>query len=199
MHIYHAFIRSPILIPVTAIALSAAITVATNAAPLYPDGVGSVQPGPQIATLPPANPALAPDRMTPQPDPSIRTPQELSAGHDVSYAGWMTEEVRSDVDGSENANACVYRRPVRMRIERDSVTIWYVNWGGNTIHYHGKVGTAGRIEAWHMNGDRTRSVLTGQITNNGFAGYMLRGIGNERCAYGLTMREETAASGSAVH
>jgi hypothetical protein len=63
-----------------------------------------------------------------------------------------------------------------------------VNWGGNTIHYHGKVDATGRIEAWHTNGDRTRSVLTGHITNNGFTGYMERGTGKDYCAYGLTMR-----------
>ena len=70
-------------------ALSTAVAIAANADPLYRDGVGSFRPpGPQITALPPANPARAPDRLTPQPGPSIPAPQELSASHDAAYAGW---------------------------------------------------------------------------------------------------------------
>ena len=158
-------------------------------------GVDSFQPpGPQIAALPPANSVRALESLAPQPSPSMLTPKELSVGHNVSYAGWMTEQVRSNVGESQSAPVCVYRRPVSMRIERGNVTIWYVDWGGNTTHYHGKIDATGRIEAWHTNGDPRSTVLTGQITNNGFTGFVQRGIGKNQCAYSLTMREEAAAS-----
>ena len=53
-------------------------------------------PGPQIAALPstngpPADAAPAPDRATPQQNPSRPIPQQPSTGRDGSYAGSMTE------------------------------------------------------------------------------------------------------------
>jgi hypothetical protein len=89
-------------------------------------------------------------------------------------------------------SACVSRRPVSMKIERGSVTIWYNNWEGQTIHYRGKLDLTGKIDAWHTNGDGSRSLLAGEIGNTGFTGHMSRGL----CSYDVTMRTAGAAVGS---
>src|SRR6266404_5712946 len=99
-------------------------------------------PGPQIAALPPANgpaanAAPAPDRATPQQNPSRPTPPPPSIGHDGSYAGSMPEVALGL--GGHTTTACVSRAPVSKRIERDDVTISYSDLNGRTIQYRGEV------------------------------------------------------------
>ena len=169
-------------------AFSAGIAIAAMADPPYPGGVDSSRsPGPQTASLPPANSARASGGATQRYEPLAPSLQALPTGHDGSYTGWMTEQVRGNIGSNFDPRACVSRRPVSMTIEHGNVTISYVNWGGETMHYRGKADAAGRIETWHTNGDATRSVLTGQVGQDGFTGYMQRGRAGEECAYRLAM------------
>jgi hypothetical protein len=152
-------------------------------------------PGLQIAALPPANgpdAAPAPDRATPQQNPSRPIPQQPSIGHDGSYAGSMTE-VASGL-GGHTTTACVSRTPVSMGIERDNVTISYNDWNGRTIQYRGKVDPTGGVKARDTNDDGSGSILRGQIGNNGFTGNLERNY----CHYALTMPAEAVAAGSPV-
>jgi len=80
---------------------------------------------------------------------------------------------------------CVVHRPVSLTIEGNKVMLSYVNWGGSVIHYRGEVDPSGGINAWHTNGDGSRSILTGGIGSTGFAGYMARDEG--RCNYKVTI------------
>jgi hypothetical protein len=154
-------------------------------------------PGPQIAALPPANTALA--NVGPETGagtlhrtPSGPTLHEPSIGRDGSYAGSMTE-VASGL-GGHSTTACVSRRPVNMRIERDDVTISYSELNGRTIQYRGKVDPAGKINARETNDDGSGSILAGQIGDDGFTGHMERNF----CHYTLTMAAGAVAPGSPV-
>ena len=154
-------------------------------------------PGPQIAALPPAN--TAPANVAPETGagtlhqiPSGPKLHEPSIGRDGSYAGSMTE-VASGL-GGHLTTACISRRPVSMRIERDDVTISYSEVNGPTIQYRGKVDPAGKINARDTNDDGSGSILRGQIGNNGFAGNLERNF----CHYTLTMAAEAVAAGSPV-
>jgi hypothetical protein len=154
-------------------------------------------PGPQIAALPPAsaipgNMAPPTGAVAPQQTPSGPTLHEPSSGRDGSYAGSMTE-VASGL-GGHPTTACISRRPVSMRIERDDVTISYSELNGRTIQYRGKVEPAGKINARDTNDDGSGSVLAGQIGDNGFTGHMEHNF----CHYTLTMAAEAVTPGSPV-
>jgi hypothetical protein len=154
-------------------------------------------PGPQIAALPPgnaepANVAPSTGAVTLQQTPSGSTPQQPSIGRDGSYAGSMTE-VASGL-GGHTTTACLSRSPVSMRIEQDNVTISYNDWNGRTIQYRGKVDPAGGVKARDTNDDGSRSILRGQIGNNGFAGNLERNF----CHYALTMPAEAVAASAPV-
>jgi hypothetical protein len=134
-------------------------------------------PGPQIAVLPPAgaapaNVAPATSAITLQQAPLGPTLHEPSIGRDGSYAGSMTE-VASGL-GGHPTTACVSRRPVDMRIERDNVAISYNDWNGRTIQYRGKVDPTGKINPRDTNDDGSGSILRGQIGDNGFTGNVER-------------------------
>jgi hypothetical protein len=100
------------------------------------------------------------------------TLHEPSIGRDGSYAGSMTE-VASGL-GGHPTTACVSRRPVDMRIERDNVAISYNDWNGRTIQYRGKVDPTGKINPRDTNDDGSGSILRGQIGDNGFTGNVER-------------------------
>jgi hypothetical protein len=148
-------------------------------------------PGPQIAALPPAN--TAPANVAPATGPQQTalgpTLHEPSIGRDGSYAGSMTE-VASGL-GGHPTTACVSRRPVNMRIERDDITISYSELNGRTIQYRGTVDPAGKINARDTNDDGSGSTLAGQIGDNGFTGHMERNF----CHYTLKMAAEAVAAG----
>jgi hypothetical protein len=109
--------------------------------------------------------------------------QQSSFVHDGSYAGSM---VQMPTGGDFGRNhSCVVHRPMNLAIEGDKVTFSYINWGGNTVHFRGKVDLTGGVNAWHINGDGSRSILTGKIEDNGFAGYMARDEG--RCNYKVSI------------
>jgi hypothetical protein len=149
-------------------------------------------PGSQIAALPPANVVPATGAVTLQQTPLGPTLNEPSIGRDGSYAGSMTE-VASALGGHPTA-ACVSRSPVSMKIERDNVTISYNDWNGRTIQYRGKVDPTGGVKARDTNDDGSRSILRGQIGNNGFTGNLERNY----CHYALTMPAQAVAAGSPV-
>jgi hypothetical protein len=162
--------------------------------PSYRDGAGSSQQsGRLLAALPPATAAPLPDRATPQQNPSGPTPQQPSIGRDGSYAGSMTE-VAGPLGGRTNEGACVNRRPVSMRIDRDNVTISYSEWNGRAIEYRGKIDPSGRVNAQDTNNDGSGSVLSGQIGDNGFTGHLARNY----CHYTLTMSAEAVSAGAPV-
>jgi hypothetical protein len=154
-------------------------------------------PGPQIAALPPAsaasaNVAPATSAVTLKHAPLGPTLHEPSIGRDGSYAGSMTE-VASGL-GGHATTACVSRRPVSMRIERDNVTISYGDLNGRTIQYRGKVDPAGNINARDTNDAGSGDILAGQIGDNGFTGHMERNF----CHYTLTMVAEAGTADSPV-
>jgi hypothetical protein len=100
-----------------------------------------------------------------------------------SYAGSMTQ-LPTGGDYGRN-HPCVVHRPLNLTVEGDKVTFSYVNWGGSTIHFRGKIDAAGAVNAWHTNDDGSRSILTGKIESDGFAGYVARDEG--RCNYKVTV------------
>jgi len=103
-------------------------------------------------------PATAQQRGDPvqQSRPNV-SPQAAAIGYDGAYAGSMSQSV-GHLGAHSNPN-CVFSRPVSMRIERGDVTISYTDWGGHKIDYRGKVDPAGKINAWHTNGDGSSSSL----------------------------------------
>lgn len=111
------------------------------------------------------------------------------ASHDGTYAGAM-EQAAQNLPNSESVPACVYLRAVNMQVTQGSVVVWYKDWGGNTIHYKGRIDAAGNVQAWHTNGDGTRSVLTGQFGGAGFTGQMERD--RQLCPYKLTLTPTAA-------
>ena len=121
------------------------------------------------------------------------SPQAAAIGYDGAYAGSMAQSV-GHLGAHSNPN-CVFSRPVSMRIERGDVTISYTDWGGHKIDYRGKVDPAGKINAWHTNGDGSSSITSGQIGGNGFTGHLLE---PEGCAYALTMPTPAVATAPAT-
>jgi hypothetical protein len=84
---------------------------------------------------------------------------------------------------------CVFRHPVSITVSNGSVTLTYADWGQNEIHYRGRIDADGGVEAWHVNADGTRSVLTGQMTTAGFVGYMDRD--QQACPYKVVLSDRT--------
>jgi hypothetical protein len=110
--------------------------------------------------------------------------QQPLAGHDGPYAGSMT--LRPLPQSPEQSYpACVDTRPVSMEIAQGVVTVSYADWQNNMIHYRGQVDGAGNVQAWHTNGDGSRSILTGRIDGATFTGDLDRDLG--RCPYSVTM------------
>jgi hypothetical protein len=118
--------------------------------------------------------------------------QQPSVGYDGSYAGSMMLSA-DPLPKGESYPACVESRPVSMQIVHGIVTVSYPDWGRNTIHYRGRVDAAGDIQAWHTNGDATRSILTGSIQQAMFTGDLDRD--RHRCPYSVVM--SVGASGGA--
>jgi hypothetical protein len=105
-------------------------------------------------------------------------------GYDGSYAGSM-RLMAEPMPPDESYPACVESRPVSMQIAHGVVTLSYADWGRNTIHYRGKVDGAGDVQAWHTNGDGTRSILTGRVQQATFTGDLDRD--QHRCPYSVVM------------
>ncbi len=120
------------------------------------------------------------------------------AGYDGVYAGSMTLQANgweSKNGGGGRIPDCVTSRPVNMTIKGGIVTIWYSNWTGDTIHYHGKVEPTGEVNAWHTNGDGSRSeMFFGRIGQNGFIGEIRRGDSSQMCDYKMAMRTGSVAA-----
>jgi len=104
--------------------------------------------------------------------------------YDGSYAGSMMLTA-DNLPDSISVPACVQSRPVSMQIARGIVTVAYADWGRNIIHYRGRVSPNGNVEAWHTNGDGTRSILTGQVQQAMFTGDLDRD--QHRCPYSVVM------------
>lgn len=172
------------------VAFLAGVAIAASADPPYRAATGSSQPPrPQTAALPPADPAGARGSVTPRFEPLGPTLRRSPLGHDGTYAGWMTEQANGQY---RDNRGCVARRPVNMKIDHDSVTMWYTDWEGHTIHYHGKLDPTGKLDAWHTNGDGSRRLLTGQIGDTGFTGHVM---GSDLCSYDWAMRTVGATAG----
>ena len=103
---------------------------------------------------------------------------------DGTFSGQMKEQPTTSQLGNVQ-QACVAGRPASMTISDGVVTLSYADWGQNAIHYRGTVDSYGIVQAWHVNGDGSRSILTGQLTNAGFVGYMDRD--KQACQYEVTL------------
>jgi len=110
--------------------------------------------------------------------------QQPSAGYDGSYAGSMRLSAEP-MSPDASYPACVESRPVSMQVAHGGVTVSYLDWGRNMIHYRGRVDAAGGVQAWHTNGDGTRSILTGSIQQAIFTGDLDRD--QRRCPYSVVM------------
>jgi len=110
--------------------------------------------------------------------------QKSSLPYDGSYVGSI-KLLPLPMSNDGSYPACVDSRPVSMQIAKGIVTVSYADWGRNTIHYRGKVDAAGGVQAWHTNGDGTRSILTGRIQQATFTGDLDRDRGN--CPYSVVM------------
>jgi hypothetical protein len=134
------------------------------------------QPPPPAATAPPPQVAVVPPPPPPPPPPR-RT------SFDGLYKGTMTQTASRQTTDTLTGGGCDPDLPMNMRIKRGDVRIWYQNFVGHTLHYRGKVTHAGRINAWHTNGDGSRSILAGQVTDAEASLNLNRG----RCHYIATL------------
>jgi hypothetical protein len=90
-------------------------------------------------------------------------------------------------DGPNSASACVERRPATMLIRNGNVYLQYANWLGNVLHYRGTVDAGGQMDLSHTNGDGSRSILAGQISNDVLKGHVERG---EACNYSMSLAKK---------
>src|SRR6266550_1490581 len=67
-----------------------------------------------------------------------------------------------------------------MLVRNGNVYLQYANWRGDVLHYRGTVDASGLADLYHTNGDGSRSILAGQISNDGLTGHVERG---EACNY----------------
>ena len=102
---------------------------------------------------------------------------------DGLYKGTMTQTASRQTTDSLTGGGCNPDLPMSMRVKRGDVRIWYQNFVGHTLHYRGKVNTAGRINAWHTNGDGSRSILAGEVSDGEASLNLNRG----RCHYIATL------------
>ena len=93
-------------------------------------------------------------------------------------AGW---------DGEKSSPACVQRRPTKVLIRNGNVYLQYANWLGNVLHYRGTVDAGGQMDLSHTNGDGSRSILAGQISNDVLKGHVERG---EACNYSMSLAKK---------
>ena len=90
-------------------------------------------------------------------------------------------------DGPNSASACVERRPATMLIRNGNVYLQYANWLGNVLHYRGTVDAGGQMDLSHTNGDGSRSILAGQISNDVLKGHVERG---KACNYSMSLAKK---------
>ena len=90
-------------------------------------------------------------------------------------------------DGPNSDSACVERRPATMLIRNGNVYLQYANWRGDVLHYRGTVDASGLADLYHTNGDGSRSILAGQISNDGLTGHVERG---EACNYSVSLAKK---------
>ena len=90
-------------------------------------------------------------------------------------------------DGPNSDSACVERRPATMLIRNGNVYLQYANWLGNVLHYRGTVDAGGQMDLSHTNGDGSRSILAGQISNDVLKGHVERG---EACNYSMSLAKK---------
>ena len=69
-----------------------------------------------------------------------------------------------------------------MTIRNGSVSIQYSDWKRHVLHYRGNVKADGWVHAFHTNRDGSRSVLSGQFSNDVLNANMERGP----CDYTVT-------------
>jgi len=74
-----------------------------------------------------------------------------------------------------------------MLIRNGNVYLQYANWLGNVLHYRGTVDAGGQMDLSHTNGDGSRSILAGQISNDGLTGHVERG---EACNYSVSLAKK---------
>jgi hypothetical protein len=110
--------------------------------------------------------------------------QPSAFGYDGTYAGSMKLTAEPTPNGEEYP-ACTDNRPVSMQIAHGVVTVSYADWGRNIIHYRGRIDPAGNVQAWHTNGDGSRSILTGSVQQAIFTGDLDRD--QHRCPYSVVM------------
>jgi len=102
----------------------------------------------------------------------------------VSFSGTMVALPTTSQVGNVQP-PCVYSRPVSMQVDHGTVTVSYADWGQNTIHYRGTIDANGFVQTWHLNGDGSRSILTGQVTGPTFTGFMDRD--RQACQYKVVL------------
>ena len=136
------------------------------------------QPPPAAIAPPPSPVAAAPPPLPPPPPPP---PAHMS--FDGLYKGKMTQTASRQTTEALTGGGCNPDLPMSMRIKRGDVRIWYQNFVGHTLHYRGKITTAGRINAWHTNGDGSRSILAGTVSD----GEARLNLNRGRCHYIATL------------
>jgi hypothetical protein len=134
------------------------------------------QSPPPTATTPPPEVAAAPP---PPPAPSLPA---MLASLNGRYAGMMTVGV-SGTESQGTTYPICSTRPINMTIRNGYATIWYQDWKHHTLHYRGRVDSAGTINLSHLNGDGSRSDFSLKISDAGWYGEMQRG----NCWYNVAM------------
>jgi hypothetical protein len=114
----------------------------------------------------------------------VATAAGAQSAYDGSYGGSMMLTA-DPLPNGESYAACVSTRPVSMQISYGVVTLAYADWGQNIIHYRGRVNASGDVQAWHTNGDGSRSILTGRVQQAMFTGDLDRD--QHRCPYSVVM------------
>ena len=120
--------------------------------------------------------------------PASAVPVPTGTVFDGDYTGVMNLTTPAvSGDGPNSDSACVERRPATMLIRNGNVYLQYANWLGNVLHYRGTVDASGQMDLYHTNGDGSRSILAGQISNGVLTGHVERG---EACNYSVSLAKK---------
>ena len=105
-----------------------------------------------------------------------------AATFDGAYSGDMTLGP-AGLSRDYTNPPCVESRTASMTVKGGWVYISYADYKRHVLHYRGRIDAAGKVSAYHKNGDGSSSVLSGSVSGNQFTGDMRRG----RCDYNVTL------------
>ena len=113
---------------------------------------------------------------------SAAVAMEPASPFDGAYRGDMQVQP-GGMSHDYTSPACQIQRPAEMSVRGGYAFLQYKDWHGHTLHYRGRIGADGTVNAYHRNGDGSSSVLNGNFSGNQFTGNMRRG----RCDYSLAL------------